>query len=61
MFLLASLSGFRFGDMMVSLIFLFIFVAIIVGVIVFILKNSKNKQLDRIEEKLDRLLLDKDK
>mgnify|MGYP001171387663 CR=1 FL=1 len=61
MFLLAALGEFRVGDMIFQLIFFLILVALVVAVVTFIVKNSRNKRLDRIEEKIDKLLSDKDK
>ncbi|MBA2174871.1 DUF4083 domain-containing protein [Halobacillus locisalis] len=56
MFLLARTGGLYVGDVIVQLFFLLILVAVIVGVITFVVKARKrNKQLSRIEEKIDKL------
>lgn len=53
-----AVVGFNYGDMIIQ----FVIFIILVGIISFVFKSSKrNKQLNRIEEKLDQLLSDKEK
>lgn len=62
MLILSTVSDVRVGDLVIQLVFLLILMAVIVGVVSFMVKKkSSNKRLDRIEEKIDRLLSDKDK
>lgn len=61
MFLLAAVGDFRVGDMVFQLILFLILVALVGGIVTFIVKNTRNKRLDRIEEKLDKLLSGKEK
>lgn len=56
MFLLGSLSGIRFWDMIIQLIAILILIALVVGVVLLI---KMNKQLNNLEEKSDKNLCDK--
>ncbi|MCP3027055.1 hypothetical protein [Halobacillus sp. A5] len=56
MFLLSTIDGLNVGDVIVQLVFLLILVAVIVGVFTFVVKARKrNKQLSRMEKKIDKL------
>ncbi|GGC79203.1 hypothetical protein GCM10007216_07080 [Thalassobacillus devorans] len=60
MYLLAE-GGLMVGDMLVQGLFFLILLLIINGLFRFMKKSTgKDKRLDRIEEKLDRLLKEKD-
>lgn len=52
--ILATLSGFHIGDMLMQLLFLG-FIALIITLIVTFIRTSKRRkhQLDRLEEKVD--------
>ncbi len=57
-----SVGGFNYGDMIIQLVFFIILIALVVGIILLVVKFSKrNNQLNRIEEKIDKLLSDKEK
>jgi len=58
--LLAAISEFRVGDMIFQLIFFILLIALIVALVRFLIGNRRRKQLDRIEEKLDKLLTEKE-
>jgi len=56
MYLLAEVAEVRLGDMFVQIIFFLIIIAIAVGIVTLIMKsNKRNKQRNRMEEKLDKL------
>ncbi|MGR9047609.1 hypothetical protein ACQ4XT_03000 [Halobacillus faecis] len=56
MFLLSTIGVLIVGDVIAQLVFLLILVAVIVGMITFVVKARKrNKQLSRMEEKIDKL------
>lgn len=60
--MLMTIGEFHTGDAIVQLIYFFILIAIIVGIILLIVKpRKKNNQLDRIEEKIDKILSDKER
>ena len=60
--MLMTIGGFHTGDAIVLLIYFFILIAIIIGIILLIVKpRKKNNQLDRIEEKIDKILSDKER
>lgn len=57
-----AVGGFNYGDMILQLVFFIILIALVVGIISLVVKFSKrNNQLNRIEEKIDILLSDKEK
>ncbi|MFG6116691.1 DUF4083 family protein [Halobacillus sp. MO56] len=59
MYLLAE-GGLMVGDVIAQLLFFVILILMIVGITVFIRNFTKrNKRLERIEEKLDELLKDR--
>lgn len=59
MYLLVKLAEVRLGDMFVQIIFFLIIIAIAVGIVTLIKKsNKRNKQMNRMEEKMDKLNLD---
>lgn len=56
MFLLTTTGGLNVGDVIVQLVFLLILAAVIVGVITLVVNvRKRNKQLSRMEEKIDKL------
>ncbi|MFG6120835.1 DUF4083 family protein [Thalassobacillus sp. B23F22_16] len=60
MYLLAE-GGLMIGDMLAQALFFIILLLIIIGLVRFIKKSTtKDTRLERIEEKLDRLLKEKD-
>lgn len=60
--LLASVGGLNMGDMIIQLIFFLFVIAFIVGVVSLIVMFSRrNKSMNRIEEKIDKLLSEKEK
>ncbi|WP_218775591.1 hypothetical protein [Oceanobacillus senegalensis] len=60
-FLLAAIGGLNVGDMIFQLIFFIVFIAIVVMIIALPFQfNKKNKRLKNIEEKLDKLLSEKE-
>lgn len=64
MFLLLSVSvdGFKIGDMIFTLLFFLMLIGIVIAIIVLIVKYKKRgSRLQRVEEKLDVLLADKEK
>ncbi|MCM3742451.1 hypothetical protein M3210_19870 [Oceanobacillus luteolus] len=60
MFFLTTVGGVLVGDIIVQLFFLLILIALVAVVITLIVKSKdRNKKLNRIEEKIDKLLSDK--
>lgn len=58
--LLSATSGIRVGDMIIQLVFFLVLIALVVGITSLVVKfKNRNKQLNRIEEKLDNLVSDK--
>ena len=65
MFLAAGVGGFNVGDILFS-VFSIVAIIVMIVLIIFIVRsvfrgNNRNKDLTRIEEKLDILLKEKDK
>ncbi|WP_101842716.1 hypothetical protein [Halobacillus sp. Marseille-P3879] len=54
---LSATGSWNIGDMIVQLFFFIILIAIIVGIVNFVLVvKQRRRQLNRIEEKLDKLI-----
>lgn len=59
--LLAFVNNIRMGDIVVQLIFFLIIIAFIAGMVLLLMKfNQRNKKLDRIETKIDKLRSNQD-
>ncbi|MFC7321509.1 DUF4083 family protein [Halobacillus campisalis] len=57
MFLLLTTDSFHVGDIMFQLFFFIIIVAVVIGIVSYVKRDkNKNKQLHRMEQKLDELL-----
>lgn len=57
-----TVDGFNYGDMVVQLIFFVLLIVLVIGIISVVMKfRKRNNQLNRIEEKIDKLLSDKEK
>ncbi|MFC4559340.1 hypothetical protein ACFO3D_14160 [Virgibacillus kekensis] len=62
MFLLAKTGGLQVGDIVFQLFFFLIILAVITGIVaMFNGFKERNRRLSRVEEKLDKLLADKEK
>ncbi|WP_430786906.1 DUF4083 family protein [Virgibacillus flavescens] len=62
MLLLTQLGGLHLGDMIFQLLFFSVLLAIVTGIVMIFRKfKRRNEQLSRVEEKVDKLLSDKDK
>lgn len=56
MFIITAMGGVMLGDIIVQLIFFAVLIAIVVGVIfLFVMFNKKNKRLNEVEQKIDKL------
>ncbi|MBX0358474.1 hypothetical protein [Halobacillus sp. Nhm2S1] len=56
MLLLSTIGGLIIGDVIVQLVFFLILAAVIVGVFTLVVNaRNRNKQLSRMEEKIDKL------
>ncbi|MCT2536473.1 hypothetical protein NC661_03560 [Aquibacillus koreensis] len=61
MILASSVGGIHIGDIIFSLFSFLFLVAIVVGIVWFvIISKKKNNRLERVEEKLDKLLNEKE-
>jgi hypothetical protein len=62
LYLLASVGGVNTGDIIFQLVSFFLLLAIPVGIIIVVVVfRKRNSRQKRIEEKLDKLLSDKEK
>ncbi|MRH43551.1 hypothetical protein GH741_12760 [Aquibacillus halophilus] len=62
MFLLSVVGGIHLGSVIFQLVSLLLLIALVVGITsLIVMFNKKNKRLSKIEEKVDKLLTDKDK
>ncbi|WP_163970423.1 DUF4083 family protein [Oceanobacillus halotolerans] len=56
----STLGGLHIGDMIFQLLFFIILSLVVAGIVlVFVTMINRNKQLNRIEQKLDQLLTEK--
>lgn len=61
--ILSALGGLRIGDMIIQLIMFIILIALTAGIIALVVAifKKRDNQLDRIEEKLDKLMSEQEK
>lgn len=61
--ILSALGGLRIGDMIIQLIMFIILIALTAGIIALVVAifKKRDNQLDRIEEKLDKIMSEQEK